>query len=134
MMSPLRALKSWSASEKKRCQKRAVSARCARRLEEEGLVFAGGDDLALEVAGELGEEDGVRELLEQDGREIDIELERDAVAVEIVEHAQQRQIGFGGGFMEPLDAMRPGAVVDDVGQMGVQSDGKKPTRLEWLSH
>jgi hypothetical protein len=30
--------------------------------------------------------------------------------------------------------MRPTAVVDDVGQMGVQGDGQKPTRLEWLSH
>ncbi len=102
--------------------------------EEDGFVLASGDDFALEIAGEFGTEDGVRELLEEDGREIEIEVERNVVVVEAVEHTQQREVGFGGSFEEPLDAMRPAAVVDDVGQMGVQGEGKKPTRLERLSH
>ena len=135
MMSPLRALKSSSAAEKKRPQKRAVSVRWMfAGLDEEGLVLAGGGDFALEVLGEFGAEDGVRELLQQDGREIEIEVGGNAVALEVVEHAQQRQVGFGGSFEQPLHAMRPAAVVDDVGQVGVQSDGRNPTRLEWLSH
>ena len=77
MMLPSSALKSSSAAVKKRPQKRAVSARwCVAGLDEEGLVLARGDDLAGEVVGELGDEDGVGELLQQDGREIDVEVER----------------------------------------------------------
>src|SRR6201996_9454263 len=102
--------------------------------EEEGLVLAGGGDFALEVAGELGPEDRMRELLEEDGREGEVELECYVVALETIEGAQQREIGFGCGFEEPFDSVRPAAVVDDVGQMRVQGDGEKPTRLEWLSH
>jgi hypothetical protein len=92
-------------------------------LDEVGLVFAGGDDLAGEVVGELGDEDGVGELLEQDGREIEVAVEGDAVALEVAEDAQEREVGFGGGFVQPLHAVRPGAVVDDVGQVGVQREG-----------
>ena len=94
-------------------------------LDEEGLVFAGGDDFAVEVVGELGDEDGVGELLEQDGREIEVAVEADVVALEVFEHAEEREIGFGGGFVEPLHAVGPGAVIDDVGQMRVQGEGEK---------
>ena len=94
-------------------------------LDEEGLVFAGGDDLAVEVVGKFGDEDRVRELLEQDGREIKIAVEADLVALEIFQHAKERKIGFGGCFVEPLHAVRPGAVVDDIGQMRVQGEGEK---------
>ncbi len=96
--------------------------------EEVGLVFAGGEDLALEVAGEVGFEDGVSELLE-DGREIEAAVEGDAVALEIAEDLEQREVGFGGGFMEPFDAMRPGAVVDDPREMGVEREGEKARGL-----
>ena len=41
------------------------------------------------------------------------------------EDAEEREVGFGGGLVEPLHAVRPGAVVDDVGQMGVQGEGEK---------
>lgn len=102
--------------------------------EEEGLVFAGGGDFAVEIAGEFGTEDRVRELLEKDGREIEIAVEWDVVFIEAIECAQQREVGFGGCFEEPLDAMWPAAVVDDVGQMRVERNGEEPTRLEWLSH
>ena len=81
--------------------------------------------LRREVVGELGDEDGVRELLEQDGREIEVAVEADAVALEIVEHAEEGEIGLGGGFVQPLHAVRPGAVVDDVRQMRVQGEGQK---------
>jgi hypothetical protein len=75
------------------------------------------------------------ELLEQDGREIEIAVERDVVAVETVESAQQREIGFGCGLEEPLDAMWPTTVIDDVREMRVKRQSKESTRLwRWLSH
>ena len=53
------------------------------------------------------------------------EVETDVVALEVFEDAEQREVGFSGGFMEPLHPMRPGAVIDDVGQMRVQGEGEK---------
>ena len=94
-------------------------------LDEEGLVLARGDDFAGKVFGEFGEEVGVGELFEQDGREVDVEVCGDAVALEVGEDAKQREVGLCGGFVQPLDAVRPGAVVDDVRQMRVQGEGEK---------
>ncbi len=96
---------------------------------EVGLVLAGGDDLALDVLGELGLEDRVGELLQQDGREVQIAVQADAIGLQPAQDAQQRQVGLGGGFVQPLHAVRPGAVVDDVGQMSVQRKGEKASRL-----
>jgi hypothetical protein len=97
-------------------------------LEEEGLILAGGADLAADVVGEVGAEDGMGELLEEDGREDQIEVQCNAVALEVGEHAQQGKIRLGGCFVEPFDAMRPSAVVDDEGQMSVQREGQKTCR------
>ena len=52
-------------------------------LAEEGFVFLRGDDLALQILRELGEEDGMRELFEQDRGEIEVAMEADAVAFEV---------------------------------------------------
>lgn len=82
--------------------------------EEVCLIFARGDDLAFDVLGKLGLEDRVSELFEEDRREVQVAMESDAVALKIAEDAQERKVGFGCGFVEPLDAMRPGSVVDDV--------------------
>ena len=95
-------------------------------LEEKGFVFAGGYDLAGQVVRELGEEDRVRELLEQDGREIEIAVETDVVAFEIFEDPEEGEVGFGGGFVEPLESMGPRAVIDDIGKMRMQGKGEKP--------
>ena len=97
-------------------------------LDEIGLVFAGGDDFASEVPGELGDEDWMGELFQQDGRQIEVEVGGDTVAFEVAEHAQQGKVGFGSCFEQPLDAMRPGAVVDDVGEVGVQGQCQKTRR------
>jgi len=93
-------------------------------LDEEGFVFAGSDDLAIEVIGKLGDEDGVRELFEENWGKIEIAIEPDAVALEVFEHAKEREIGLGGSFVEPFHAMGPGAVIDDVRQMRVQGEGE----------
>ena len=51
-------------------------------------------------------------------------MQRDAVALEATEHAEQWEVGFGGRLVQPLHAVRPGAVVDDVRQVGVQGEGQ----------
>jgi uncharacterized protein YkwD len=118
---------------------------------EGGLVFPGGDDLASQVFGELGEEGRVAELLEEDGGEIEVELGGDVVALEVGEDAEEREIGLGGGLVQPLHAVGPGAVVDDVGQVRVHGaadrlgdgwpDGNASTRADgsgsirvWMRH
>ena len=118
MMSESSVWKSWSASEKNLCQKRAVSARWfSPVLEEKGFILACGDDLALEVFRKLGFEDRVGKLFEEDGGKVQVAMQRDAVAFETGEHAQEWKVGFCSGFMQPLHAMRPGAVVHDVRQV-----------------
>ena len=93
--------------------------------EEVGFVFAGGDDLALDVVGEVSLEDGVGELLEKDGGEVQIAMQSDSVALEIGEDSEKREVGFSGCLVEPLDAMGPGSVIDDVGEMSVEGEGEK---------
>ena len=93
-------------------------------LNEVSLVFAGGDDFPVEVVGKFGYEDGVRELLEENRREIEVAVEADAVALEILEHAEEREIGFCGGLVEPLHPVRPRAVIDDIGQMRMEREGQ----------
>ncbi len=83
-------------------------------LDEVGLVFPRGDDLASEIFGELGDEVGMAELLEQNRREVDDEVGGDSVSLEVGEDAEQRKVGLCGGLVQPLDAVRPRAVVDDV--------------------
>jgi hypothetical protein len=100
-------------------------------LTEERLVFASGDNFAVEVVGKLGEEDGVGELFKQDGREIEIAVEADMVALEVFEDAQERKVGLSRSLVKPLDAVRPRAVVDDVRQVRVQGEGEKSCRY-WL--
>ncbi len=104
------------------------------RLQEEGFIFSRGVDLAEQIFCELRDENGMGELLKQDRGEIEIAMEVDAVALEIAEDAEERKVGFGGGFVEPLHAVRPGAVVDDVGQMGVQGKGEKSGRRSGSLH
>ncbi len=97
--------------------------------EEVGLVFAGGQDLAVEIAREVGFEDGVGELLKEDGREVEAAVEGDAIALEVAEDAEERKVSFGSGFVEPLDAMGPGAVVDDPGKVGMEREGEEASGL-----
>jgi len=110
--------------------------------QEVGFVLAGGQDLAIEIAWEVCLEDWMGELFEEDGGEIEAAVEGDAVALEIAEDAEERKVGFGGGLVEPLDAMGPGAVIDDPGKMGMEGEreeacwltvGMGAGRLCWVS-
>ena len=94
------------------------------RLKEEGLVLARGYDFAREVVGELCNEDGVRELFEKYRREIEIAVEADVVAFQAFKNAEEWQVGFSSGFVQPFHPMRPCAMVDHVGEMGVKSEGE----------
>jgi len=95
-------------------------------LEEEGFVFACGNDFTCEVVGELCNEDRVRELLEKDRREIEVAVETNVVALEVPKDAEEREVGFSSRFVKPLHTMRPCAVIDHIGQMGVEGEGEKP--------
>ena len=74
------------------------------------------------------------ELFEEDGGEIEVAVEGDAVALEVREDTQEGEVGLGGGLVEPLHPMRPSAVVDDVGEVGVQGEGKEPCGFRRLRH
>ena len=56
-------------------------------LDEESLVLARGDDLAGQVFGKFGEEERVGELLQQDGRQVDVEVRGHPVALQVAQHA-----------------------------------------------
>ena len=55
-------------------------------------------------------------------------MKRDAVALEISKQPEQREVGFGGGFVKPFQPVRPRAMVDHPGQMRVQREGEKARR------
>ena len=83
-------------------------------LDEESLVLARGCDLSAQVPGELGDKGRVRQLLQQDRGEANVEVGGNAVALQAAEHAQQRQVSLCGGLVQPLHAVRPGAVIHHV--------------------
>src|SRR5487761_1080438 len=73
-------------------------------LVEVGLVFNCGNNFAFEVLRKFRPENRVRQLLQQNWRDVQIGFERDSVTLQIPQHAQQRQIGFSSGFMQPFQA------------------------------
>jgi hypothetical protein len=104
-------------------------------LDKERLILAGSDDLPRHVLRELGEEERMSKLLEQNRRDVDIEIGRNAVAFEIRKHAQQGKVGLGGSFVQPLHAVRPGAVVHHPGQVRMQHKSQEACRsLAFLRH
>jgi hypothetical protein len=95
------------------------------RLDEVSLIFPGSDDLPSQVFRELGNEIWMGKLFQQDGGEADIEVRRNAIALQTAEDTEQGQVGFGGCFVQPLNAVGPSAVIDDVRQMRMQSESEK---------
>ena len=91
---------------------------------ELGLVLLGALDAVLEEVLEAVLEVVVGELFEEDGGEPHGEL---GVAVEeraLVEHREDGQVGLGRGLVEPVLAVWPGAVAQDVGQVAVQDEAE----------
>ena len=64
----------------------------------------------------------VRQLLQQHRRQADDEVRAGVEEHALVDHRQDRQVGFGGGLVEPVLAVRPDAVAQDVGQVTVQHE------------
>ena len=49
--------------------------------------------------------------------------------IEVAKDAKQGQIGLSSGLVEPLNAMGPGSVVDDIRKVGMEREGEK---ADWL--
>ncbi len=97
------------------------------------LVFLRGLDLLLQILRELFLERWVRELLQQHWRKIDVRLQSGACLFQIREHAQHREIGLRSGFMQPIEPVRPRAVMHHVRQMGMQRKGDVRGRIGGLT-
>ena len=91
-------------------------------------VLPGSINLLLRVFGECRLKRGVIELLQQHRRKIYVGLQRQALRFQLRKNAKQRQIGFSGGLVEPVQAVRPGAVMHHVRQVRVQGEGDIPCR------
>ncbi len=92
------------------------------------LILARGDDLAPEIIRKLGDEAWVRELFQQNGREIQVALKSNAVSLKISQHPQQWKVGLGSSFVEPLHSVWPRAVIDDIRQVRMQGKGEVACR------
>jgi len=93
-------------------------------LDEVGLILACGEDLARKVLGKFGYEERMSQLLQQNGGEVDVEIGGNTVTFQIAQHAQDREVGLRGGFVQPLHPVRPGAVVDHIRQVRVQRESQ----------
>ena len=84
-------------------------------------VFVRRFDLPQQIFGKFVFEHRMRKLLQQNRREIHVRLQRQALLLQFAKDPQQRKVCFSGGFMQPFHPMRPRAVVDHIGKMGMQS-------------
>ena len=91
-------------------------------------VLAGRGRALLEVAVECGAEARVRELLAEDGRHPDRRLERDAAVDETLGGSQERDVRFRGRLEEPVCAVRPRAVPENVREVPVQDEDERRRR------
>ena len=91
----------------------------APRLEVLATVLAGAPDVVV-VERELLLELGRRELLGEDGRDVQRPLGRDPLADQPVRDVEQRKIALEGGLVEPVAAVWPAAVIDHHRKMSVE--------------
>ena len=77
-------------------------------------VLLRGINFLLGVFQKLFFEGRMRELFQQNGRKIDVGFERQALALQLGKDPQQGQIGFRGGFVQPVEPMRPRSVVHHI--------------------
>src|SRR5436309_10325306 len=83
-------------------------------------VLLGALDLIVAVLDEAVIDVRIRELLEQRRREADGHAEGDARIAEIVEQAEERQVGPEDRLVDPLLAVRPATRTSRVRQMRMQ--------------
>jgi hypothetical protein len=90
-------------------------------LEFGAIGFSAGGAL-LEIFDEAGFETFAGQLFEEDGREADGDGRAGFVEGALADHFEEREVGFGGGFVKPGLAVGMGAVVEDVGEVAVEDD------------
>ena len=95
---------------------------------EMDAVLAGRGPALLEIGVETGPEARVRELLAEDGRHADGRLERDPAVDEPLGGPQERHVRLGGRLVEPVRAVRPRPVPEDVRQVSVQNEDERRRR------
>ena len=97
-------------------------------LAEPGAVLVGGVSPLGEVGRETLGEARVLELLAEDGRQADGRLQRNAVRHEVLGRAEEREVALGGGLVEPVGAVGPDAVSENVGDVAVEDEDEARRR------
>ncbi len=92
------------------------------------LIGAALVDAVLEVPLEARLKILMGKLLQQHGRQADRRVGHRTEIIAFVDHRQERQVGFGGGLVEPILAVRPNPVAQDVRQMTVQHQAHRTYR------
>ncbi len=91
----------------------------------EGIqIIPGRLDLVIQVFLKLFLEGGRSQHLRQDGGDPQGDPGSQALLLQAVEDLEQRDVGLGRRFVEPVHAVGPTAVADDVGQMGMEHKGE----------
>ena len=84
------------------------------------LILLGGDPLIIQIAREPVLEPVVGKLLHGDRREPDGDVSGEALGGEILNSIEYRQIRIGGGVVEHVAPMRPGAMTQDIRDVAVE--------------
>lgn len=93
-----------------------------------GFVFFGAFDAVFEVVDEAFFEVIVCELLKEDGGEAHGELDGDVVEGAVADDIEDGEVGFGGGFIEPVFAVGPDAVPEYIGEMSMKNENETAYR------
>jgi hypothetical protein len=88
------------------------------------LVLPSGIDAFLEVTREHRGKDRVGKLFQENRGEGHRQLRRDPVSGQSVEDPEERHIALRRRFVKPVESVRPPAVSEHVGKMGVKDQGE----------
>ena len=94
------------------------------QLLEGGQVIPGRLDLVVQVVLELLAKDLGGQHFRQDGGDPQGNPGAAAFGAQAVEGLEQGDVGFGRGLVEPIHAVGPAAVADDVREMGMEHKGE----------
>jgi hypothetical protein len=88
-------------------------------------VLAGPGRALGRVVDEVVDDERVRQLLGQNRRDPNRQVERRALGLEVVERVKERQVGLGDRLVDPLLAVGPHPRLACVGQMAVQDERER---------
>src|SRR5207249_284923 len=78
------------------------------------LIGDSGPYLLFQIIVEFGLEIRIGELFGENGGESEGDVRRDAFGDEPIKHVQQRNVGLGGALRQPVHAVRPASMREDV--------------------